>query len=487
MLCSHIYTNPRFYSVNIFLSGLQSTHADLDRLFWTQSSSALRPVPILTNSNETTNVAIRRHYEDLEKDYGSVVSLNLVNQDGREAIVGQKFSSALKDIDRSILNWDFHKETLGMKYEQISSLMATLAPTLLANHWSSDSASHSVDQKNARQSGIIRTNCMDCLDRTNVVQSTIASHLLKTQYFADTSSTIEPVLTWSPECQDRFRNLWADNGDAIAMQYTRSPALKGDYTRTGKREFRGLLNDAKNSVRRYYSNFIADYFDQLVLDHVLGHADDGAVNKFEATLSPCEHEGDVTKMLLREEALKVTQETLLDSADVENTTACLGAWTLLTPSHKGDLTSELMECQLLITDESLYLGQFDYCTGSTTELEKITLAKIKEIRHGAFITSIVHPYLTDPVGNYGLAIVYEDETIVKLRVFKSDYTGEVITQRAFVQEIVRELEAAINKPGTSASRHVQIKNQVIFDVSRQSRIRSMIDILGYQIRTMIWS
>lgn len=34
------------------------------------------------------------------------------------------------------------------------------------------------------QKSVVRTNCMDCLDRTNVVQSVIAKHMLKRQLSA---------------------------------------------------------------------------------------------------------------------------------------------------------------------------------------------------------------------------------------------------------------------------------------------------------------
>lgn len=34
-----------------------------------------------------------------------------------------------------------------------------------------------------KQNGVIRTNCMDCLDRTNVVQSVIARNVLLNQLY----------------------------------------------------------------------------------------------------------------------------------------------------------------------------------------------------------------------------------------------------------------------------------------------------------------
>jgi len=43
--------------------------------------------------------------------------------------------------------------------------------------------------------------------------------------------------------------------------YTGTPALKTDFTRTGKRTYRGAFNDGVNSVTRYYiNNFTDGYF-----------------------------------------------------------------------------------------------------------------------------------------------------------------------------------------------------------------------------------
>lgn len=73
--------------------------------------------------------------------------------------------------------------------------------------------------------------------------------------------------------------MWASNGDAISLEYAGTSALKGDFTRsgfricrsshtrqahaecrTGKRDLRGMLNDATNSVARLVQNTISDFF-----------------------------------------------------------------------------------------------------------------------------------------------------------------------------------------------------------------------------------
>jgi len=52
------------------------------------------------------------------------------------------------------------------------------------------------------------------------------------------------------EVDSLFKNVWANNADAISIQYSGTGALKNDFTRTGKRDFRGVLNDGINSVTR---------------------------------------------------------------------------------------------------------------------------------------------------------------------------------------------------------------------------------------------
>ena len=65
--------------------------------------------------------------------------------------------------------FDFHHECRGMKYENLSKLLETVKQDLISyDHFS-------VQIKQDRwtvlttQNGVMRTNCLDNLDRTNVV------------------------------------------------------------------------------------------------------------------------------------------------------------------------------------------------------------------------------------------------------------------------------------------------------------------------------
>ena len=47
----------------------------------------------------------------------------------------------------------------------------------------------------------------------------------------------------------------------MSYLYTGTPALKTDFTRTGKRTHQGAINDGINAVTRYYiNNFLNDYY-----------------------------------------------------------------------------------------------------------------------------------------------------------------------------------------------------------------------------------
>lgn len=115
---------------------------------------------------------------------------------------------------------------------------------------------------------------MDCLDRTNVVQSVFSRKVLHKQLFdmgLTERPTGAPFESFADNLLERaFKDAWTDNADAISILYTGTPALKTDFTRTGKRTYLGALNDAKNSLTRYYINNFCDGFNHDCLDLAQG-------------------------------------------------------------------------------------------------------------------------------------------------------------------------------------------------------------------------
>lgn len=108
---------------------------------------------------------------------------------------------------------------------------------------------------------------MDCLDRTNVVQSVLSRNILHQQLIAagiekaGQSPAQDPFAKFSTDLENCFRHMWSDNADVMSYLYTGTPALKTDFTRTGRRTYRGAMDDGINAVTRYYiNNFTDGYF-----------------------------------------------------------------------------------------------------------------------------------------------------------------------------------------------------------------------------------
>ena len=109
-----------------------------------------------------------------------------------------------------------------------------------------------------RQRGVFRTNCIDCLDRTNVVQSLVATENLKAVLARLGVLAPSDDLLAQTAFQAVYRHTWADHADLVSLQYAGTGALKTDFTRTGRRGYRGLLQDGWNAAHRYVFNNFTD-------------------------------------------------------------------------------------------------------------------------------------------------------------------------------------------------------------------------------------
>lgn len=143
--------------------------------------------------------------------------------------------------------FDFHKECAKMRWDRLELLMGAIDADVTAQGWTLLGAASRRRQR--RQAGVVRTNCIDNLDRTNVVQSLVARKVLgKALALGPANAPLAPAL-------DRaFKGLWVANADALSRSYAGTPALKTDFVLTGKRTLRGMLADGANAVTRYYVN-----------------------------------------------------------------------------------------------------------------------------------------------------------------------------------------------------------------------------------------
>ncbi|XP_019099709.1 PREDICTED: phosphoinositide phosphatase SAC7-like [Camelina sativa] len=125
--------------------------------------------------------------------------------------------------------------------------------------------------KMKEQLGVVRSNCIDCLDRTNVTQSMIGRKMLELQLKRIGVFGAEETISSHLNFDERYKILWANHGDEISIQYSGTPALKGDFVRYGHRTAHGVVKDGWSSLVRYYLNNFADGTKQDAIDLLQGH------------------------------------------------------------------------------------------------------------------------------------------------------------------------------------------------------------------------
>ncbi|KAJ1728378.1 Phosphoinositide phosphatase sac1 [Coemansia biformis] len=230
----------------------------------------MRYVPTLRADVGASHKRFGAHMERLIAEYGEVAAVNLVNKTGYERPVGDAFaqlSGQLGDPRYHYTHFDFHRECSRMRWHRISILVDELAPLSDRFKYFRARAGAGVQQ---HQRGVVRTNCMDCLDRTNVVQSELARSVLEQQLRAVGVLTEAESLTAFPALRAMLNNVWADNADAVSGAYSGTGALKTDFTRTGRRSYWGALQDARNSIERYVRGNFFDGERQDATDLLLG-------------------------------------------------------------------------------------------------------------------------------------------------------------------------------------------------------------------------
>lgn len=274
-------------------------------VYWAEVNT-LKYLPKLQIRGVDTAVeAARKHFDEQIRLYGENYLVNLVNQKGREERVKKAYEQMVRILvsspnetstsDRFLnekatsispsrqrqrmdrlhyIYFDFHNETKGLKWHRAQLLLDQLQDGLMKGSYfrgleMPGDTTGALDVR-AQQTAVVRTNCMDCLDRTNVVQSMLGRWIL-TRQLTD-AGVLRPGQTCSddPAFEHLFRNMWADNADVVSNSYSGTGALKTDFTRTGNRTRAGMVQDFNSSATRYVKNNFLDGPRQDSFDLFLG-------------------------------------------------------------------------------------------------------------------------------------------------------------------------------------------------------------------------
>ncbi|KAI9728976.1 MAG: inositol polyphosphate 5-phosphatase [Chrysothrix sp. TS-e1954] len=263
-------------------------------LFWEQAPGLLpgQQKITLTRSAQATQPAFDKHFEELMVKYGNAHIVNLLSNEKQSEIelssryrnhVGHSSLNSRQDETASSdhgqlqeTDYDFHAETRGPGgYQAAIMIRQYIQDSVDSFGYCLTETSGNTAEKVAeldeafrstiilQQQGVFRTNCLDCLDRTNLIQ-TIISHLAFEAFCGQRGEKL------SPDVLARHGSLWADNGDALSRIYAGTGALKSSFTRHGKMSFAGALADARKTATRMYINNFADKGRQTTMDMLLG-------------------------------------------------------------------------------------------------------------------------------------------------------------------------------------------------------------------------
>ncbi|GAA5965786.1 hypothetical protein JCM21900_004989 [Sporobolomyces salmonicolor] len=248
-------------------------------LFWEEGGSQPFASKItITRPIEASLPAFLRHFEDLLEQYSSVHIINLLAaKDGESALTAayEVHLRAAKEVDENVRDgvgmtgFDFHAKARVGGIESVKHQLATEVAQVEEGYGACVAAIEGDGTATTitNQSGVFRTNCKDCLDRTNAVQDSLSRFALE-EFIRNT----QPVWASSQSALwASHRTLWADNGDALSKAYTGTGAINTSFTRTGKKSFAGMLSDASKSVNRVFQQQFVDGGKQKAIDALLGN------------------------------------------------------------------------------------------------------------------------------------------------------------------------------------------------------------------------
>ena len=193
-------------------------------LFWEQPGVNVGSHKIrISRGPELSAPAFDSHFRQLKALYGDIIIMNLlgsclVGSKEGEATLSTAFQTHQKSsphTDVPHILWDFHSEGGHKNIDRLDRKVAKYAEQLDFFH----KAGPSVTKK---QTGVIRTNCTDCLDRTNAVQAHIGVKILTHQLARMKLDQKENIVS---RFQDGFKQMWINNGNTLSKLYAGTAAL----------------------------------------------------------------------------------------------------------------------------------------------------------------------------------------------------------------------------------------------------------------------
>ncbi|KAA3682257.1 uncharacterized protein DEA37_0004909 [Paragonimus westermani] len=269
-------------------------------LFWTQESSKMvvRRPPIALLREDPYFEAFGLHFSNLLKRYGSpIIVLNLMKRrekrrfeltlsEGYErgvAYLSQFLPSKIHpaetscdDDDRSTIGnppiqyiaFDIARVQKSKRLVALDELRPIVDACVRLTGLFITSGNRSGERRailgiKPLQCGLIRVNCVDCLDRTNTAQFVVGRVALAYQLY-HLGFLAEPVIVADSKIDRLLQNMYDEHGDTLALQYGGSQLVHNIDTYKKTHKLSSQSRDFVQTLSRYYSNKFSDWDKQCV-------------------------------------------------------------------------------------------------------------------------------------------------------------------------------------------------------------------------------
>lgn len=267
-----LFNNPRYTSY--------VQHRGSIPLFWSQDVTNMSPKPpIELDAPDPFFSAAALHFDDMFKRYGPRIRiLNLIKRrekHPRETKLGNLFNNCIiylnqflpKDKKLHYTAWDMSRASKS-RDQDVIEFLENYAENTLQETGFFHNGKNAKDMK--IQSGICRTNCIDCLDRTNAAQFVIGKKALGYQlHVLNVISGTE--IDYDSDAVNLLTEMFHDHGDTIALQYGGSHLVNTMETYRKINQWSSHSRDLIESIRRFYSNSFIDSQRQDAINLFLGN------------------------------------------------------------------------------------------------------------------------------------------------------------------------------------------------------------------------
>ncbi|KAL8667751.1 MAG: hypothetical protein Q9168_007201 [Polycauliona sp. 1 TL-2023] len=270
---------PQLYANPNFTSYVQ--HRGSIPLHWTQDNSGVTPKPdIELNLVDPFFSAAALHFDNLFDRYGApIYVLNLIKSReriARESILLHEYTNAITYLNQSLPEdkkiiykaWDMSRASKSRDQDVIGTLEASAKDIVGRTGFFRNG--DNVYWKSSIQNGVARTNCIDCLDRTNAAQFIIGKCALGHQLHALGIIPNETV-EFETDVVNVLSHMYHAHGDMIAIQYGGSHLVNTMATYRKINQWSSQSRDMVESFKRYYNNSFLDRQRQEAYNLFLGN------------------------------------------------------------------------------------------------------------------------------------------------------------------------------------------------------------------------